>query len=292
MDRFITYDGQLPIYLEDIDFLQDNNSGAIRLLLHSIIGEQYKDTAVILDGVLPWWTPLTKSKWKDKGLVALNGEILPFEGENQENLANDALYFDIKEAYLPEGDRATSSGMDVHCWQKRTAVITSTPKTKKYPFLKAKRLSELVKKKLLHYHSMQVPGESEIRQYDVDKGITLECMTGKVRAYGTFKLLNSKTSVIPSSKYLVLLKFMLPPWLSFSAKDGETSTHFPMIVDMPEETPIVVTGCISTDNYNDNTNMVPRITCELGVYLKDLPAQTTISFDTMLDFSGQFKDQI
>ena len=120
MDKFLTFPGQQPIYLGDIDFMQTAVGNALKNLLISYTGDA--DGSAILVGV-EITTEDGDVSWT-AGVVAIEGEILPIEAGSITGGASGTLYFDIVNTL--SGSRTMKDGTVRQCWQTRAATITTT----------------------------------------------------------------------------------------------------------------------------------------------------------------------
>ncbi len=120
MNRLLTFAGQQPIYLGDLDFLQDATKNSLMCLARALMNEGSDTLNAILQGV-----EISQNanyiQWTD-GVVVLNGEILPISaGSVRGTLAQTPLYFHIEVA--EDGSRTFKDGVSRSCWAIRTATI-------------------------------------------------------------------------------------------------------------------------------------------------------------------------
>lgn len=124
MDKFLTYEGEQPIWLDDINFMQDSVRTAITNILQIIT--QRNITECILYGCAITYGQSTIS-WTS-GVVMLSGEILPVKAGriNGTDISNMPIYLSIAEEFDPSGSRTFKDGIVHNCWQKRYATMTTT----------------------------------------------------------------------------------------------------------------------------------------------------------------------
>lgn len=123
MNRLLTYAGQQPIYLGDIDFLQDSAESMLTCLARALMNQGSDSLNAILQGVI--LSQLTQShiSWT-AGVVVINGEILPIPaGTVRGTLGTTPLYFHVEEEQT--GTRTFKDGEEHACWATRTATITA-----------------------------------------------------------------------------------------------------------------------------------------------------------------------
>ena len=119
MDKFLTFPGQQPIYLGDIDFMQTAVGNALKNLLISYTGNA--DGSAILAGVeLP--IDGADISWTE-GVVAIEGDILPVAAGTITGGASSTLYFNVVATL--SGSRTMKDGTVRQCWQTKTAAVTT-----------------------------------------------------------------------------------------------------------------------------------------------------------------------
>lgn len=120
MDKFLTFQGQQPIYLGDIDFMQTAVGKAFKNLLISFTGDA--DGSAILSGV-----EISKAgsdvSWTD-GVVAIEGDILPVTAGSITGGAESTLYF--QKVSTLSGSREMGDGTTRQCWQTNSANVVTT----------------------------------------------------------------------------------------------------------------------------------------------------------------------
>lgn len=122
MDKFLTFDGEQPIWLDDFNFMYDSVKDAITQVVHAITRSD--EPTCILYGCELTYEGNTMS-WTD-GIVMLSGEILPVKAGTINNGGNQdlPLYFNVVETYEPEGERLFKNGERHNCYQKRHVTIS------------------------------------------------------------------------------------------------------------------------------------------------------------------------
>lgn len=105
MNKFLTFPGIQPIYLGDIDFLQDSVRQAFRQLLVGLTGS---DTPNCI---------LKKATATVDGVICLDGEIMPYKAYTGTNIGTYA--YDVVSAY--SGTRQFKNGETHECYEERYA---------------------------------------------------------------------------------------------------------------------------------------------------------------------------
>ena len=118
MNRFITHTGRQPIWLDDINFMQDSVSGEVAKLVNGLTDNN--DT-VILSGI----DKVVSNGYVSytSGIIAINGELLSVD---RALFNGDGDYrFAVNDIADNAGDRTlVDTGNDVECYIIRSAVIT------------------------------------------------------------------------------------------------------------------------------------------------------------------------
>lgn len=120
MDKFLTFPGQQPIYLGDIDFMQTAVGSALKNLLISYTGNA--DGSAILAGVEIIKTE-TDVSWSE-GVLAIGGDIMPVSAGSISGAANSTLYFQVISTL--SGSRTMKDGTVRQCWQTKSATIVTS----------------------------------------------------------------------------------------------------------------------------------------------------------------------
>lgn len=119
MNKFLTYAGQQPIWLGDIDYMQSAVADALKNLLVSYTGQD--NATAILSGLV-----LSKSgndvSWT-AGIVALAGEILPVAAGELAGVGDAPLYLQLSSVL--SGSRTMGDGTVRQCWDTRSAIVTT-----------------------------------------------------------------------------------------------------------------------------------------------------------------------
>ena len=105
MNRLLTFSGLQPIYLGDIDFLQDSVKEAFLLLLKGLTGEN-EPNCILVDA--------TK---EHDGVICLNGEILPLKAATGSILS--AIGYRVVSTF--SGGRRFKDGEEHDCHETRYA---------------------------------------------------------------------------------------------------------------------------------------------------------------------------
>lgn len=133
MNKFLTFQGQQPLYLGDIDFASAAVRSAFAQLVKGLIGSDSANA--IISGVNV--TRGTNSFVFSEGVVCIDGEILPVEECELFGDVPGNWYFRIKSEY--SGTREFVGGETHDCWETRTVEVTS--ESTDYPFYSFRRLS-------------------------------------------------------------------------------------------------------------------------------------------------------
>lgn len=117
MDKFLTFEGEMPIWLNDFDFIDKSVRDTFTRLALSLTDNNQN---AILSGCR-----ITAAQggvsWTS-GVVLLRGEILPIEAGNSP-LSTTQLFFNVSESFNAEGDRSFKNGTLHRCYSVRKAVI-------------------------------------------------------------------------------------------------------------------------------------------------------------------------
>ena len=107
MDRFKTFTGSLPIYLGDIDFMQDAVKNAFSQLLRGLTGQETPNCIIV---------PSSSSK---DGVICIEGEIMPLKY----GIVNARTYYQA--LATRSGRRTTKAGLTIACYESRYAVCAT-----------------------------------------------------------------------------------------------------------------------------------------------------------------------
>lgn len=120
MNKFLTFPGTQPIYLGDIDFMQ-NAGGSLSTALARALANADSDTfSAILQGVEITALSSEQVQYGD-GIVALNGEILPVTGDTISISSSAPLYFHI--VSVLSGSRTFKDGVSRDCYETRSVIV-------------------------------------------------------------------------------------------------------------------------------------------------------------------------
>lgn len=123
MNNFKTYAGTQPIYLGDIDFMQDAEKAMLTALARSLANSSSDTVKAILQGV-----ELTQQSSDElrisAGIVVLNGEILLVPDQIISASASDTLYFHVESTM--SGSRTFMDGVRRDCYEARRAIVNTT----------------------------------------------------------------------------------------------------------------------------------------------------------------------
>lgn len=146
MNRFLTHEGRQPIWLDDIDFIQNTLADEITKIVRGVIG--FEEELVILSGCEKTLSDDGMFQFS-KGIIYYGGELLAVP---EASFTKDGDFrFRIVETLDPEGDRILAdSGEEVSCYQLRSAYIALPMTTSGRPdtapgVAGAKRLDDIMK---------------------------------------------------------------------------------------------------------------------------------------------------
>lgn len=133
MNKFLTYQGQQPLYLGDIDFASEAVRDAFAQLLKGLTGSDSANA--ILRGVVG--TIHNNNVVFSAGIVSIDGEILPVEANAGINgNLSDTFYLRVKSTY--GGSRTFLDGETHDCWETRSVEVTKD--VTDYPIASFRRL--------------------------------------------------------------------------------------------------------------------------------------------------------
>ena len=122
MNKFLTFAGTQPVYLGDIDFVQNAAGAAFTQLARALMNSVSDSMNAILQGVDI--TRISNSEVSySAGVVVINGEILPVAGETISAGVSDELYFHV--VSVLSGDRTFKDGNTHECYDTRSAVLNT-----------------------------------------------------------------------------------------------------------------------------------------------------------------------
>lgn len=146
MDRLLTFEGRQPIWLDDIDFLQDSFAGEIARLVEGLVPADSIPDVVILKGCEE--SVVGNKKTYTEGIIYCKGEILRVEASSIAPVAIPVVK--IYQEVDPSGDRILQETEEkVSCYIKRSAAIVALlhGNTNQVNFRNAIRLSDLLEQK-------------------------------------------------------------------------------------------------------------------------------------------------
>lgn len=120
MNNYLTWAGTQPVYLGDIDFMQDAVKQAVLLLIRSMANDADATPNVILQGVDFAASTAYQLTWTD-GVVVLDGEILPISAGSLPRESGDVPYFHV--VSTTSGSRTFKDGQTHDCFETRVATI-------------------------------------------------------------------------------------------------------------------------------------------------------------------------
>lgn len=139
MNKLLTYAGVMPVFLGDINFMQNAAADAFKQLARALMNSGSDSVNAILQGV-----EITSGgqdvEWS-AGIVVLNGEILPVAAGGVTAQGPNELYFHVNSVL--SGERTFKDGNSHDCYDTRTAVI-NTDSTDGIAFDSLARLHEEV----------------------------------------------------------------------------------------------------------------------------------------------------
>lgn len=122
MNKFLTFAGTQPVYLGDIDFMQNSVLAAFSQLAKALMDSDDDSLNAILQGVEI--THLSESQVSySNGVVVLNGEILPVEGAVIAATYAQELYLHVDSVL--SGNRTFKDGNSHQCYATRRAVLNT-----------------------------------------------------------------------------------------------------------------------------------------------------------------------
>ncbi len=123
MNKYLTFAGTQPVYLGDIDFIQNASSQVQNLLLRALLNSASGTANSILQGV-EFSTPSAGTIAWTAGVVALGGEVLPVAAGSISASGIDELYFHVSSTL--SGSRTFKDGQSHDCFETRVAEISKT----------------------------------------------------------------------------------------------------------------------------------------------------------------------
>lgn len=105
MNKFLTFPGLQPVYLGDIDFLQESVRSAFLMLLKGLTGEE-KPNCI-----------LKRATAEVDGVICLDGEIMPYKAYTGSMISN--YYYEVVSSF--SGERAFKDGETHAVYETRYA---------------------------------------------------------------------------------------------------------------------------------------------------------------------------
>lgn len=148
MNRFMTFEGRQPIWLDDLDFIQDTLAEEIRKIVEGLVGDA--DEIVILSGCEP--KPQSDGTIRyTKGVIYYRGELLSVP---EADLVDTNARIRIEETYDQSGDRTMQdSSEEVSCYRIRTGHLVGPRNLSDRPdtlpaVADCKRLDDILKERI------------------------------------------------------------------------------------------------------------------------------------------------
>lgn len=123
MNKFLTFNGTQPIYLGDIDFMQNAAEQVQNLLVRSLLDAVGATPNAILQGVSFSYPSAGTIAWT-AGIVSIGGEILPIAAGTVSAASVNELYFHVSSVL--SGTRTFKDGLSHDCYSTRVAIIDAT----------------------------------------------------------------------------------------------------------------------------------------------------------------------
>jgi hypothetical protein len=123
MNRLLTYAGQQPVYLGDIDFMQDASKNVFTYLARALMSSGSDSLNAILQGVdisIESSGGTATFNWT-AGVVVINGEVMPVAAGSITGETSSTLYFHVNS--VKSGSRTFKDGVSRECWDSRSAII-------------------------------------------------------------------------------------------------------------------------------------------------------------------------
>ena len=105
MNKYLTFPGLQPVYLGDIDFLQESVRSAFMMLLRGLTGQE-KPNCI-----------LQRATSEADGIICLEGEIMPYKAYTGSMLGN--YTYEVMSTY--DGTRVFKDGVTRACYETRYA---------------------------------------------------------------------------------------------------------------------------------------------------------------------------
>lgn len=122
MNKLLTYAGTQPIYLGDIDFVQNAALDVFKNIAKALMNLPSDTLNAIIQGVELTYPSSGTVSWT-AGVVVLNGEILPIAAGSITVGNDDAIYFHVVSTL--SGERTFKDGESRKCYDTRSALIST-----------------------------------------------------------------------------------------------------------------------------------------------------------------------
>jgi hypothetical protein len=123
MNKLLTnINGKMPLFLDDIRFLDDIYRTAINNIIKGLIDSTYGEK-LIVSGCVPIVNISTMLCTVSAGMVMINGELCLFAGSIFTYNSSKGYRYIINESYDPIGTRIFGDSTEHACWQIRVAGI-------------------------------------------------------------------------------------------------------------------------------------------------------------------------
>ena len=132
MNKFLTFQGQQPLYLGDVDFASQAIRDAFKMVLQGLTGSS--EANAILRGVEP--STRSSTVFFSAGVVSIEGEILPVVESAVTGTISDTFYLRINSTL--GGSRVFKDGETHSCWETRSVEVTRD--VTDYPLASFRRL--------------------------------------------------------------------------------------------------------------------------------------------------------
>lgn len=126
MNKLLTFPGQMPVYLGDLDYMNQTVRDTFLQLLKGLTGQERP--TCILSGAISTGYEVTE------GVVVLDGEILPSRAVSSSDYIKDYYYYGFNVETIYSGGRTFKDGSYHDCYESRIAVPVVDPNAAvKYP---------------------------------------------------------------------------------------------------------------------------------------------------------------
>ena len=225
MNKFLTFPGLQPVYLGDIDFLQEAVRDTFFQLLSGLTGQSSPNCI------------LKKATALEDGVICLDGEIMPYKAYTG-NLSG-AVSYKVKTSL--SGARYFKNGETHECYEERYAQEVLSPVLFKLP-----TLDELLREKITTFSGIANASE-EVRyrvsrlanrvDYEVTITLTSETTTEYLCADIALNFVDSSSTTIAQS----------PKYCSAVVETGDTLSTLPAKI------------ILSADDASATVNMAVKI---------------------------------